>query len=157
MIDAATLLEGTVSAASVVTGTAITASRVGTNVLDLGSNRDIGAGKDINIRTVVTEAFATLTSLTMAIQSSADNSAFVELLVSPAFAVANLVVGTEWIYTLPRKQLNDPAAGTPNRYLRLNWTVGGSDATAGKVFSYITGGEDADAFQAYPRGYSMTV
>lgn len=151
MIDATLVLDGTLPA----TGTAITVTRVSTNVWDTGSNRDIGTGDDINFNIIITETFLTLTSLQIAIQSSADNSAWVDLLLSPVILAANLLVGQRLTYKLPRKQLNDAIGGTPNRYLRLNYTVAGSTATAGAVMAWIGVDIDNDNFNAYPRNYAV--
>lgn len=152
MIDASLVLSGTISSAGVIAGQAITADAASTNVLDLAANVDIGAGKEINLCFLVTTTFLTTVSMTIEIQTSADNAAWVIILQSPLLLLANLVAGTKLMYTLPRKQLLDPDGGTPNRYLRFNYNVN-TDATAGAIFAWITGGEDQDNFEAYPRGY----
>lgn len=122
---------------------AITATAVSTNVLDLGapgtvlgsSNalvRDIGRGVPIPILIQVTTTFATLTSLTVTLQS-----AYVEgfgesytIDQTPAVALATLVAGYQFpIIHIP--------VDTDKRYFRLNYTVGGSSATAGAVTAAI--------------------
>lgn len=153
MIDASLILSGTVSGGT-ITGQAVTATAASTNVLDQGTNRDMGAGDDIYFVFTITETFLTLTSLQIGIQSSADNSAWVNILLSPVIVAAALLAGTVLVYTLPRKQLNDPAGGTPNRYLRANYTVAGADATAGKIICDIRAAKDAEAQQSYPIGYT---
>lgn len=155
MLDANLILSGTISAAGVLTGQAITADAASTNVLDLGSNRDIGAGKMITFNWLVTTTFTDLTSLQFKIQSSADNVTFVDLLLSPAIVLADLAAGRSWTATLPPKQLNDPTGGTPNRYLRAYYESVGTDPTAGAVLCWITGMFDEPNFQAYPAGYSL--
>lgn len=151
MIDASLIFDGTLPN----TGVAVVATQPSTNVLDLGADRDIGSTGQINFNILITVAFATATSVQIAIQSSADNSSFVDLLLSPVMLIAGLTAGVKLVYKLPRKQLNDPAGGTPNRYLRLNYVVAGSNATAGKVFSWMTVDEDYDVGHTYPRGYNV--
>lgn len=153
MIDALLVLSGTFSSSNVLSGQAITVDAPSTNVWDLISNRDVGAGKEINFNFLVTTTFETLVSMTISIQSSADNITYVDLLRSPLLLLASLTAGTSLIYTLPRKQLNDPAGGTPNRYLRAYYDVN-TDATAGAIACWISGGEDAPAYTSYPRNYT---
>ena len=109
---------------------AVTATAVSTNVIDLGAQKDIGRGKPIPIRVQVTTDFATLTSLQIDLQTDADE-AFSDpvVLQGESVAAAALVAG---------KVLNFnyiPKNG--ERYLRMNYTVTGSDATAGNITAGI--------------------
>jgi hypothetical protein len=111
---------------------AVTASAVSTNVIDLGAE---GTGtpspnlKDAELFVQVTEAFATLTSLTVALQTdSAEGFGTVEtVLQSAAIPVASLLVG----YKFKLRGLPEGLS----RYVRLNYTVAGSNASAGKIFA----------------------
>lgn len=123
---------------------AITASAASTNVVDLGATgtpkpghttalvRDIGKGEPVPIRIQVTEDFATLTSLKVAVQvdSAEGFGSAVTVLETEAIPVASLVAGYVFnIEALPR--------GVNARYMRLYYTVAGSNATAGKVYAGI--------------------
>ncbi len=151
MIDANLIWDGTVSAAGVLAGTAITVDRVSTNVIDMLVARDIG-GDGLEAHVVITQAFLTTVSLQIAYQTSADNSAWVDVMLSPVVLVANLVAGaTIFRYPVPLTQLND--VGAPNRYHRLSYDIS-TTATAGAVFAYMN--SDRANFIPYPRGYSTS-
>ncbi len=106
---------------------AITATAASTNVVDLGVSRDIGKGVPIPVLIQVTADFATLTSLTAEIQTSdsEDFSSSDTLAASGAIAAADLLAG----YQFPVQYM--PI--NTKRYLRVNYTVAGSNATAGTV------------------------
>ena len=126
---------------------AITATAVSTNVIDLGvtgtvlggSNalvRDIGRGTPIPLVIQVTTTFLTLTSLIVTLQA-AHVVGFGELYtvdVSPTVVVADLVAG----YRFPTIWV---PAQVDKRFFRLNFTVGGSNATAGNITAGITLGQ----------------
>jgi len=122
---------------------AITATAVSTNVIDLGATdtpqhavnaitRDIGKGRPIDFFLRVTEDFdsadddGTLT-VTLQMDTVEGFGSATTVLELQAFDEADLVAGfvvpIQWV---PR--------GTVERYIRLNYTVGGTgDFTAGKV------------------------
>jgi len=118
---------------------AVTASAASTNVIDLGAaqtpkhgaqavTKDLGKGNPVGIRIQVVEDFATLTSLAVALQKdTVEGFGSPETVISLAtVAAADLVAGYVFpLETLPR--------GADQRYLRLNYTVTGSNATAGKI------------------------
>lgn len=120
---------------------AITATAASTNIIDFGATdtpkhaanaitRDMGKGRMIDLRAQVVTAFATLTSLTVAVQTAADgDEAFASpttIIQTAAVPVASLLPGYVFAITaIPR--------GSVGRYLRLNYTVGGASATAGAV------------------------
>lgn len=123
---------------------AVTVTAGSTNVIDLGATgtpygasaalvADVGKGNDIPLIIEVTEAFATLTSLTFSLETD-DNAAFsspTTVASGPAVPVASLTLGAV---------INFPARlpiGTNERYLRLKYTVAGTTATAGKIFAGI--------------------
>lgn len=124
---------------------ALTTTAVSTDVLDLGvpsvnPRSPTGAAfpahhSDHGEPPVVIKVgatFAGLTGLTIALQGSNDNSAFVNLdTIAPA--VADLKAGAEFGLNTPR--------GHGYRYLRLNYTVTGT-ATAGNITAGM-----ADGFQ----------
>lgn len=121
-------------------GQAITASAPSTNVLDLGAlgktayqgaqlKHNVGH-KNIPLLIQVVEDFATLTSLKIAVESD-DNSAFSspKEVISETVAVADLKAGYESVISkLPRIK---------ERYIRINYTVAGVNATAGKITAGI--------------------
>jgi hypothetical protein len=130
---------------------AITATAVSTNVIDLGATdtpkhganaitRDIGKGSPIHMRLQVVQAFATLTSLIVGVQvDTVENFASpTTVLSSPAVPVADLIAGYVFpIQWVPR--------GTAQRYMRLNYTVAGTDASAGKITAgFVFGNEEQD-------------
>lgn len=118
---------------------AVTATAISTNVIRLPamgtapgntaalSPRNLGAGNDMPILLQVTESFATATSVTVTIETSAAaalTSATV-LYSSGAIPIATLVAG----YRLPMRWLPDAPL---LEYLGIRYTIGGSNATAGK-------------------------
>jgi hypothetical protein len=160
--------DGSISSTGTVTGDAITASRASTRVLDLLDNpstanviRDIGQGYSLGILVEVTEVFATLTSLEIDLQVSADNSTFYTIMSSPVYPVAQLIVGAPiFRYALPPNQELNSTAGVlkvPPRYIRLNYTVAGSNATTGKVYSALRPLNDRKQFVAITANYSVSV
>lgn len=118
---------------------AITATAISTNVITFPLNgivvgesaavaRNLGAGNEIPLMIQVTEAFAAATSITFSLESSAVvglTSATVHW-TSVAIPIATLVPG----YKLPIRILPD---GTMLQFLGMRYTVGGVNATAGKV------------------------
>lgn len=131
---------------------AVTATADSTNVLDLGLSglptsaggggaRDIGIGDDpaMKVLVLVTTAFATLTSLQVLFRGAPDNGSGAEgsyttMVSGPVVPVASLVVGARLLdIDVPRPA---PGQAVP-RFLKLNYTVAGSNATAGNVSSYL--------------------
>lgn len=106
-------------------GQAITADAVSTNVIDLGKD-GLAPGNPLSVIAQVTEAFNTLTSLTVQVQSSVDE-AFTSPIThqSVTIALANLTLGK-------RVDLGSLLDGT-KRYVRLNYDVTGTNPTLGKV------------------------
>lgn len=117
---------------------AITATAASTNVIDTGSNKDVGKYGDIPMLIQVVEGFNNLTSLTVTVQTD-DNSAFSSAadVLSMTIPLASLVLGYKSpVITLPMKM---------ERYIRLNYTVTGTAPTTGKVTAGITGGVQTNA------------
>ncbi|MCG5241394.1 Bbp16 family capsid cement protein [Azospirillum doebereinerae] len=118
---------------------AVTASAASTNLVDLKAHgtafghaaplpRDWGKGKKVPLLIQVVETFATLTSLTVSVQVD-DNAAFSSpktIATTPAVVAADLVAGRQFVIdAIPR--------GSDEQFLRLYYTVAGSNATAGKI------------------------
>ncbi|HBM9089476.1 TPA: hypothetical protein L0162_001836 [Klebsiella oxytoca] len=117
---------------------AITATAASTNVIDTGSNKDVGKYGDIPLLIQVVEAFNNLTSMTVTVQTD-DNSAFSSAadVLTMTIPLASLVLGYKSpVITLPMKM---------ERYIRLNYTVTGTAPTTGKVTAGITGGVQTNA------------
>lgn len=117
---------------------AITASAVSTNTVDRGDNKDVGRAGDIPLLIQVVEAFNTLTSLTIELQTD-DNSGFASprSLYSVTVPLADLKLGYQTpVITLPQKT---------ERFLRLNYTVTGTAPTLGKVTAGVVAGVQTNA------------
>lgn len=125
---------------------AITASAASTDYIDFGAtgtpygaaaalNRDQGKGGKIPLHIQVTEAFATATSVKVAVQTD-DNSSFssaATVLETEAIPIATLIAG--YVFNIDSFPLK-----TNERYVRLYYTVAGSDATTGKITAGVTMG-----------------
>lgn len=125
---------------------AVTATAISTNVIDLGApgtpfgaaaplRRDIGKGNEVAVLAQVTTAFATLTSLTVTLETSdnSDLSSPTVLATSVAVLAADLVPGK-------RLTLRVLPEGVTGRYLGLRYTVAGSSATSGNIQAGIVTG-----------------
>lgn len=130
-------------------GQAITATAASTNLIDLGATgtpyggtalvRDVGLGNEVELVVTVTQTFNTLTTLTISVQTD-DNAGFASattVWTSPAYTLAQLAVGNK--YLLP----DAIPAGTNERYVRLMYTVGGSNPTLGKITAGTVAGRQS--------------
>lgn len=122
---------------------AITVTAISTNVIDLGVagtpyggkaalHQDIGKGTKIPILIQVTETFATLTSLTIAIETGAA-ATLATVVISKSILAAALVQGYQFVINVLPNEID-------KRYLGIRYTVVGSDASAGKITAGITMG-----------------
>lgn len=108
---------------------AVTATTPSTNEIDLGAAGD-AIGQELTTHAVVDTTFAALTSLTVSLETSADASTWTTVLSGPAIARASLTKGANIFCARVPQGLS--------RYVRLKYTVGGSDATAGKVTAFAS-------------------
>lgn len=155
MIDLTQVLDGTLSPTA---GAAITASRVSTNVIDWLVGRDMGAGALLGIHVDILQTFATLTSLTVDAEvCDTVGGTYLNILTTPAIPAAQLIAGSSIMrYVFPLNQVLNATAGilkAPGRFFRLSYTVAGTNATAGTVFSYLTPVMDRDQYYTYPGNY----
>ncbi len=122
----------------------VTADAASTNVIDLGSDRDIGPGEEMKIALNFDVAMGG-SSPTLAVQvQTDDNSSFssaTTVLTSRTIAAA--AVGDTLVMGLP---------DTNERYVRLNYDVGGSSPTMTVSASIV---KDAQQYHAYPDGANV--
>ena len=113
--------------------TALTATRVSTNVIDTRGVADIGIGADIFLYVQVNTALTSAGASTLAVSiETDDNSAFssaTTIYTTVAIPKASLVGGYQVV--------NTPIPSGCERYLRLRYTVGTADFTAGTVTAEI--------------------
>lgn len=126
---------------------AVTATALSTNVIAWPDNgtvhgeaaaiaRDLGKGVPIPLLIQVVEDFATLTSLTITVETSANSNmtSSTVLVSSPAIPAATLKAG--YRPAIP-SVLPEQAVG---KYFAVRYTVAGSAATAGKITAGIVAG-----------------
>lgn len=136
---------------------AVTASAVSTNTIDLGTNRDVGAGEDLYA--VFNTDVAALAAGAATVQFQVITSA------SPALTSPNVISQTDLIpksdLTVGRKPivlcinpsvLNALPIG--QRYLGVQYTVGTGPLTAGSFSATITD-SDVSVNKNYPSGFSV--
>lgn len=121
---------------------AITATAASENVIDLGAtgtvlnapaalSRDIGPGRPIPIVIQVTQSFTLLTSLTFALElDSTDTFTPDKSIDLGTYLLASLVAG----FRVPYTYIPD---GVDLRYMRLKYTVAGTNPDAGKITAGI--------------------
>lgn len=128
---------------------AITATAVSTNIIDLGAPetpygakaavyQDVGKGVPVPVLVQVTEAFNTLTSLTVTIETSANSDlSSPKVLSSQTIVLADLKVGKQlFVQWLPVE--------ADRRYLGVRYTVAGTAPTLGKITAGITMGNQTN-------------
>ena len=110
---------------------AITATAASTNVIDLGKDRAVSFGTPVSLLVRIKESFNTLTSLKIAVETCA-SSAFGSPteLASSTVLLANLTKGA----LIPMTFM--PAGN--KGYVRLKYTVSGSNPSTGKISAYLT-------------------
>lgn len=113
---------------------AITGTAVSENVIDITgvAGKDAGPGTPINVLAQVTEAFNTLTDLTIALETDdvvgfTGEGSVKTTLQSVNLVLAKLTLGKQIsLSTLPKGC---------KRYIRLSYTVNGSNPSTGKIFA----------------------
>lgn len=113
---------------------ALTTTAPSTNIVDLGSVRDIGQGEELWLTVRVGTAAASTGSSTVTIALQTDTASgfgtAVTLAQTAAIAKASLTANTEvWKIPLPEGV---------QRYLRLNYTVATADLTAGTFDAFLS-------------------
>lgn len=116
---------------------AITVTAPSTDVIDAGATktaglgRDIGSGEPLYLEVSVASTMTGAGTLAIALQDSADNSSFADVLALPAIAVAALTAGKTYYIQLP--------AGM-RRYIRANYTIAAGPFTGGTLNAQIVNG-----------------
>jgi hypothetical protein len=153
-VDNNLVVSGGVTVAGVVTFQTVTgvSAVLSTNTIDLGQNRDMGAGTDfLKMRMQVGTVFAGLTALTVEVIAADDAALTVNVTVigsTGAVPVATLVANARL-----EAELNTRILSKGQRYLGVRYTPTGT-GTTGTVFTDF--GDGIEDFKAYPVGFSVT-
>ena len=156
---------------------AITATAPSTSVIDLAGlgtgntmtniignatvwGQDIGVGDSPGqpkIEVAINTAFLTLTGLTIDFQGAPDNGSgspgtYVTYASSGEILLASLGVGVVFKIDVPEIQ---PEGGPLPRFLRLNYTVAGSNATAGAITANIIRDRQDYVAKYYASGFAV--
>lgn len=150
---------------------ALTATAVSTNIVDLGVGRDLGdEGEDHPLKVLITSdnAFASAGgtgTLTIAVQGAPDDGTgspgtYYNMALTDALTITQLnfgaggsAGGTELFpIDLP---ISPPGKDKP-RFLRINYTVGTQNFTAGHITATLAIGHQSDVVKAaYPSGFTV--
>jgi hypothetical protein len=127
----------------------ITATAISTNVIDLGLpgtpfdaaaplNDDVGKGNMVPILIQVTEAFNTLTSLTVTVEvSAAAGLTSPKVLATEVILLADLIAGKQtFMQVLPN--------GADLQFLGVRYTVTGTPPTLGKITAAVSMGNQTN-------------
>lgn len=157
VLDATQLFDGTLPN----TGSAITVTRVSTNVLDLLVARDVGASEPLGIHVDVLTTFTSTVSTTLTVDfevCDTEGGTYLNILSSPIIPKAQLIAGSSiFRYALPVNQVLNATAGilkAPGRYIRLNYVVTTGPFDTGALMAYLTPRMDRNAFYTYPKNYT---
>ena len=117
----------------------VTADAASTNIIDLGSDRDIGPGEDMKIVVSFDVAMGG-SSPTLAVQVQTDDNAGFSSAstIATSRTIAGAAIGHTIVMGLP---------DTNERYMRLNYDVGGSSPTMTVSAAIV---KDAQQYQSYP-------
>lgn len=127
---------------------ALTTSRASSNVIDLGVSRDLGQSHlELAWQFITLPTAAGAATVTVAVQTSPDNSTWTTLLTSDVMPITAFTATAPWGYFRPQLPLG------VQRYVRLNYTIGTGPLTAGTVTASLVLARAA-AERAYPRNYS---
>tara|TARA_B100001115_G_C15562975_1_gene268344 strand:+ start:76 stop:507 length:432 start_codon:yes stop_codon:yes gene_type:complete len=112
---------------------AVTGTAFSTNVIDLGSARDIGEGTALYMNFAVTTAMSGGTNVKFEVVTSANDNLSSPTVIgsSDAITTANLTAGANVVV-----RINPDRGGTGKRYLGARYTVSGT-YTAGKITADI--------------------
>jgi hypothetical protein len=110
---------------------AVTATAFSTNTIDLGQNRDIGVGEELNIyintEVAATAAGAATVNFQVVASDNANLSTPTILGQTDAIPKASIVVGAVFVLPIPVSALKNLG----QRYLGIQYTVGTGPLTAG--------------------------
>ena len=155
ILDLQTMFSGTVAVDGTKTAQAIVATAISTNVLDLRNAAtpalvDEGfSGPEIWLEVTVIQAFNTLTTLTITLESdSAVGLATLPVVhfSSGAIALAALTANTNVV------RVQVPSADY-KRYVGLRYTVGGANPTLGSLVAHLA--LDVQRNKTYPGSFTV--
>jgi hypothetical protein len=143
----------------VSTAQAVTTTAFSTDTIDLGVNRDIGAGSDLKfvfgVNTSVTASGAATVTFQIVSSANANLSSPTILAQTDAIGKAELTAGRRPI-TLDIANSILAAQPIGQRYLGVQYTVGTGPLTAGAfTANLILGSESADHNKYYPSGFTV--
>ena len=121
---------------------AITATAASTNVIDTGSNKDVGKYGDIPLLIQVVEGFNNLTSLTIDLQTSDTENGTYASIQSVTVPLANLTKGAK----VAAFRVVPSAFVKP--WSKIVYTVTGTAPTTGAIFAALTREEDGLRYAA---------
>jgi hypothetical protein len=178
IMDNLLLLDGSVSAAGVFSGTAVNSGTTfvsgggGTtsfNILDVsqlassasGYGRDIGIGDDLELVVMVTTLFTGASStlqvqLQYAPDSSGSPGTFVTVAQSIAYPLTALLAGAELLRIKLPPMTPSPATGSAlPKFIQMNYVIGVANMTAGAIAAFIVIDKTAlGPLLGYRSGYS---
>ena len=149
--DRLLVVSGSNNPGSAISGQAITATAVSTDVIDLSVARDVGEGRDLFMVFTVVVAFAGTGSVNMQVVTD-DNAALSSPTVigsTGAVAVASLTAGAQYVVPIPPQ-----VASLGERYLGAQYTCSASPTTGTFLTQIVTDIQDGKKY--YASGFAVS-